>query len=111
MTEIDLLGNSDNGSIYPVVNMFQTDRNIHQQGLFTISPNIMEDHEDLIDNVFSSKEEKGFCNKIVIPFNLKLEFLARLRSMNIIYSSLFQNLDGLGKSLGHIADLRGWKNI
>jgi hypothetical protein len=110
LTEEDVLGNSDNGAIYPVLNLFQTDRNIHQRGLFTISPNIMEDHEILIDNIFSEKEKIEYCTKVIIPYNLKLEFLARLRSMNITYDNLFQNLDGLGRSLGHIADLRGWKN-
>ncbi len=110
LTEDDILGNHEINSIYTAMTSFQTERNIFQQGLFTISPNIMEDHEVIIDEILTNANYNGHHFKLIIPKELKIEFLARLKSMNISADILYRSLDGLGKSLAHIVDLRGWKN-
>ncbi|MFZ8366156.1 hypothetical protein ACO1LR_13290, partial [Staphylococcus aureus] len=62
------------------------------------------------DDVFSSKENSGLY-KLVIPKSLKLEFLARLKSMNITAESLFPGLDGFGKSIRESLLLRKWAKL
>lgn len=107
----DIFGSDKSNSVYSVLTMFQTERNIFQQGLFTISPNIMSDHEFAIDEILINENKNGYHHKLIIPKELKIEFLARLKSMNISADILYRNLDGLGKSLSHIIDFRGWKDI
>jgi hypothetical protein len=105
-----ILGNLHINSIYAAWTTFQTERNIFQQGLFTVSPNMMVDHEVLIDEILTQANQKGHHFKLIIPKELKIEFLARLKSMNISADILYRSLDGLGKSLAHLVDFRGWRN-
>jgi hypothetical protein len=76
-----------------------SDRMAAQQGLFTLSTQISDDHADVIGcslhNVIGLVESF----KIIIPSGLKADFLRRLRSMNISARSLFPGADGLGRSL------------
>ena len=110
LEEEDLFGGHEINSIYAGITAFQTERNIFQQGLFTISPNIAADHERIIDEILTIEEKTGFHFKLIIPKELKIEFLARLRYMNISADVLYRSLDGLGQSLSNLIDIRGWKN-
>jgi FRG domain len=94
--------------LYPFYTVIQNNRAILQRGLFTFSTNIELDHTQLIDETFKIRDIENCFIKIVIPGNLKLEFLSRLMTMNITRSTLFGDLDGLGRHIGHLMDLRSF---
>jgi FRG domain len=96
--------------LIPLYPTFPADRFIIQKGFFTLSTNIFTDHYSIIDQVYTPVEtnEKKFHIKLVIKKELKKEFLSRLRTMNIEYSSLFPGLDGLGKALDRLIDIRSF---
>ena len=78
----------------------RTERMVNQQGLFTISRNIMGDHGECIEKVMREPEgNEVLFSKVTIPAGLKLDFLRRLRSMNVTAASLFPGLDGIGRSI------------
>jgi len=87
----------------------RSDRFVAQQGYFTFSVNILGVHDDLIEAVCGAARVKRpktlLYEKWVIPPTLKLEFLRKLRAMNIAAHSLFPGIDGLGRSLAEIARL------
>jgi hypothetical protein len=112
INEEELLDNPDKDLLYSIMPTHVSKRAALQKSTFTISTNIMRDHETLIDEIFSLDEKepnKCYYVKILIPKELKLEFLARLKLMNIEDSVLFPDLDGLGRSISQIIDIRGWK--
>ena len=81
--DTELLVGSDNKVLYEVNTPSPSIRNIIQHGLFTFSPNVLADHETIIDSIMSSENKRYCYGKIIIPMNLKPEFLGRLKSMNI----------------------------
>ncbi|WP_029038043.1 FRG domain-containing protein [Salinimicrobium xinjiangense] len=85
-------------------------RIVRQQGCFHVSNNLLADHEEIINKITDGPEQFDGLFKIRIPAELKLEFLARLRTMNISAESLFPGLDGLGKSLRDLMLIRKWRD-
>ena len=85
-------------------------RAVAQQGQFSMSTNILETHDGPILEACSAikaeQPDKFIHQKIVIPAHLKPLFLQQLLTMNITARSLFQTLDGTGKSLGDLATLK-----
>jgi hypothetical protein len=94
--------------IYPFNTVIQNHRAILQRGLYTFSTNIELDQIQIIDDTFKVKNIENSFIKIIIPGNLKLEFLSRLMTMNVTRSTLFGDLDGLGKYIGQLIDLRSY---
>ncbi|MGH8727589.1 MAG: FRG domain-containing protein [Burkholderiales bacterium] len=87
----------------------KSDRFVAQQGYFSFSVNVLGAHDRLIaeqcEEAKRKASQKMFFEKWIIPPNLKLEFLRKLRAMNIAAHSLFPGIDGLGRSLGEVAKL------
>ena len=99
----DIINFSDYEIVQIVQSTRKNERLIRQQGIFSVSNNLIKNHCDLID---SEKKESSGLYKIKIPKELKFEFLARLRKMNITAESLFPGLDGIGKSISEKLVLR-----
>jgi hypothetical protein len=74
-----------------------------QQGLFTVC-SLPCHHGDMIDNSFSDPSH-GYCHKIIIPKNMKVEVIGKLVRMNVAAHSLFPGLDGLGRSTQELLKL------
>jgi hypothetical protein len=93
----------------------KTDRFVAQQSCFTLSVNILGVHDELIEMTCGAAKNKGsnilIYEKLVIPSQLKLEFLRNLRAMNIAAHSLFPGIDGLGRSLSESARLLSVPNL
>lgn len=87
----------------------RTYRLVAQQGCFSLSANILGMHDDLIAEQCKEASLKApktlFFEKWIIPSRLKLNFLQKLRAMNIAAHSLFPGIDGLGLSLVEAARL------
>lgn len=87
----------------------KTDRFVAQQGYFTLSVNVLGVHDELIvdacDTARAADGRTLFNERWIIPARLKLEFLRKLRAMNIAAHSLFPGIDGLGRSLAEVARL------
>lgn len=75
------------------------DRMNAQQGVFTVSPQILTPHDEAIDGVFDPRLGFNHHQKLILPSGLKRDFLKHLRFMNITASSLFPGLEGLGRSV------------
>ena len=95
-----------------MITHFQNPRCLSQQGSFTFCTDLFHDHDDPISELLSEAPVRGeFCAKLVIPANLKVEFLARLRGMGITAEMLFPGLEGLGRALGTLVDLRASREM
>lgn len=85
-------------------------RAVAQQGQFSFCTNILATHDEPIleacSAIHSEQSDKVIYQKIIIPAHLKPLFLQQLLTMNITARSLFQTLDGTGKSLGDLATLK-----
>jgi hypothetical protein len=87
--------------------VLRSDRMVAQQGVFTMSAQIMADHADLISELTPAEADRLYHVKLIIPYEMKPEFLQRLRVMNITASSLFPGVDGIGRSIGEFLRLFG----
>jgi hypothetical protein len=96
--------------VYFVKAELQTDRMKTQQTLFSVSPQITLDHGKAIDAAFAPKGEALF-SRATIPAKFKLDFLARLRGMNITARSLFPGIDGLARSVGELIRVCAWSSV
>ncbi|OFY34646.1 MAG: hypothetical protein A2W91_17260 [Bacteroidetes bacterium GWF2_38_335] len=77
-----------------------TKRITNQGGVFTIHPN---NSPQIIESTFETIEQ------IIIPLHIKKDILFKLNQYNISYSSIFPDLDGLGKHLcWHIENMDYW---
>jgi FRG domain len=85
-------------------------RILRQQGLFTVSNNPLKSYCDIISNAYEDGQNTSLF-KLIIPKELKLEFLGRLRIMNISAELLFPDLYGLGKSISESMSLRKWNRV
>jgi hypothetical protein len=87
----------------------KSERFVAQQGFFSLNVNVLGVHGRLIEEQCAvakqNAPQKMFQEKWIIPAGLKLEFLRKLRAMNIAAHSLFPGIDGLGRSLGEMARL------
>ena len=86
-----------------------TDRMLAQQMSFSVTAEVLADHEALMREAFGDPA-KYTANAVVfmvalIPADKKLDFLFRLRAMNITAQSLFPGIDGLGRSVSELVRL------
>lgn len=91
---------------------FATRRLNSQQGIFSIGANIEKDHEELIyKSLINKNTEKGvFFAKLIIDKQVKLEFLAKLKTLNIRADQLYPDLYGFSSSLKDLLEIRGWEH-
>ena len=84
------------------------DRSIAQQGIFSISTYILDDHAPRMRRVALNSCEQTAQNmgRFTIPAAHKPTFLRHLRSMNIAANALFPGLDGIGRSVAESVRLR-----
>jgi FRG domain len=82
------------------------ERMVTQQGGFTVSPDVLADHADIIERALIKNDEKEWFRKIVIPAELKSEFLLQLHRLNVNGIALFPGIDGLGRSMKELATLQ-----
>lgn len=88
-------------AVAPLNFKFATSERIaQQQGAFTMCLRIHQSH-----NCISKQVGAENVKRILIPHELKPEFLSQLRLMNITASSLFPGVDGLGQSIAEFAAL------
>lgn len=86
--------------IHLVAIAFKNDRMIAQQGLFTVSDNVLADHEDILETMLpATSTDASAFQKWIIPAKEKGGFLKKLRIMNVTASSLFPGLDGVGRGV------------
>ena len=101
----------DSSYLKTIITNFQTRRSNSQQGIYSLAANIDKDHADLIQNIFREQntDEKLYALKLVIDKDAKLEFLARLRKINLRADQLFPDLYGFSTSLKDLLEIRGWE--
>ncbi len=87
----------------------KNERLYRQQGLFSISNNLLRPHCEMINNIHLELSNESSLLKLTIPHNLKIEFLDRLRYMNITSNSLLPSLDSIGREIQESLILRKWK--
>lgn len=104
-----LLESHDIRAAYPIEAAQHSQRSAPQQAVFTVCTYVLGDHGDAIGEAFRGQEERYPLNKIMVPADLKNEFLSRLRTMNITANSLFPGLDGLGRAARDYVRLRAWR--
>jgi len=71
-----------------------------QQGVF-LMPTTLKN--SFMDNLSFNQTSQDYpiVKKVIIPYDLRYEFLAQLKMMNITSESLFPGIDGFAKSLIH----------
>ncbi len=89
--------------LYSLAPKYQTDRMGAQQTAFTVSPKILASHEAIIEKGCPEGDPRH--RKIIVPKELKEEFLLRLRQMNITARALFPGIDGVGRSISELVRL------
>lgn len=87
----------------------KNERLYRQQGLFSVSNNLLRPHCEMIDDIHLEASNESSLVKLTIPHDLKIEFLDRLRYMNITSNSLLPSLDGVGREIQETLMLRKWK--
>lgn len=107
----DIFTFTEHDVIQPVFSTRSNERLARQQGSFSISNNILKAHDDLIIDLANKVRNKSGLYKLLIPSNLKLDFLERLRVMNITPLSLFPGLDGLGRTIKELLLIRQSKKM
>lgn len=98
-------------AVYPICGIMHSDRSVAQQGVYTVSTDILADHAPLIE---ASLAQTGWFKnlvKVIFPSALKHEALCRLRTMNITASSLFPGPDGVGKAASEYVRIRVWDEL
>lgn len=96
----ELFGGKSDDLLFTGISSLQSLREIAQQGGFTFSNGIFKSHESLIAKACSNGTQIGQgYGKILVPADLKLEFLWRLEKANITAKTLFPGIDGIGRSL------------
>ena len=78
---------------------FSSPRMAEQQGRFTMSLAIHQDHCAMISAI------KTHAKRLTIPHDSKPSFLAELRRMNITAAAMFPGIDGLGRSIAELTSL------
>lgn len=98
-------------AVYPIVAVEHNTRSVAQQGVFTLSTDILADHAPLIDTALAQTTWSNQYVKVVIPSGLKQEFLCRLKAMNITASALFPGPDGVGRAAAEYVKIRVWDAV
>lgn len=106
--ESKYLWESPNPLVHHLTTRFKSSRCLSQQGEFTISSVIFGNHEHFIHEVLDgvASDGKQLICKLIIPAQLKIDFLARLISMGVSADTLFPGGDGFGRFLGTVLDVR-----
>ncbi|MGZ8996835.1 MAG: hypothetical protein ACXW3P_10155, partial [Rhodospirillales bacterium] len=65
---------------------------VTQQGGFTVSPDLIADHADIIERALVENDGNEWFRKIVIPAELKSEFLLQLHRLNVNGIALFPGI-------------------
>jgi hypothetical protein len=81
------------------------ERMVTQQADFTVSPDVLADHADIIEKALIENDTKVWFGKLIIPADLKPQFLLQLHRFNVNGIALFPGLDGLGRSMKELATL------
>jgi len=81
--------------LYTLVKKMRTAREIAQQGVFTLANRVLADHEAAIANTCYGCR----FGKIVLPRNLKRDFIRILEEMNVTGASLFPGVEGICGSI------------
>ncbi len=71
----------------------------------------LETMGDILARLLADHQQRKWHLKVVIPPELKADFLYRLRPMNLTAVSLFPGIDGLGRSVAEYAYLECLQNI
>src|SRR5437773_9107996 len=82
-----------------------TERMTAQQTGFSVSPHCLMDHDKIVTEAAAATDRRLPFLKLIVPKDLKREFLRKLRRMNITAHALFPGLDGLGRSVGELIQL------
>ena len=85
------------------------DRLESQRGVFTLSDNLFDSHETIIDKWLNDGIPGRMYGNFRIPAEFKPAILHALTAMGITARSLFGDLDGLGQSIGEFIRLRAAK--
>jgi len=91
--------------LYTIAGKYPTDRMSAQQTVFSISAQILAHHDELVGNTYQEADTR--FRKIIVPKELKLIFLTRLRHANITARALFPGLDGIGRSVSELSKIDG----
>jgi FRG domain-containing protein len=105
--DLDVFWRRDAPSIlYTVTNKQQTDRMSAQQTVFTVSPQILSAHVQILEQANTASKDPEKCYlKIIVPKELKVDFLSRLHRMNIAARAQFPGIDGIGRSMAELLRL------
>ena len=98
----EYLGTDASQDLVAAHNRFSDERMVTQQALFTVSRNVLTSHETAREGALARvgrANNQNYLLKIVIPKNLKIQFMLHLRRMNVTSFTLFPGLDGLGSSV------------
>lgn len=82
-----------------------TDRMAAQQTYFSMSSQILSDHETVLSEAIPEPESPQKFVKLLIPPDKKIQFMRHLRRLNITARALFPGVDGLGRSIRELATL------
>ena len=107
-TEEQLLWSESQSEVFFVTANFQNIRCLSQQGVFTVTTSIFDDHGDIISqelNNISQSKNQTFQAKLIIPCENKLDFLSRLSAMGITRANLFPGEVGFAESFNTEIDL------
>jgi len=110
--DIAMLQRADAGAaLYTIAGKYPTDRTAAQQTVLSVSAQILARHDALIGKSYPAPDRR--YPKIIVPKELKLGFLARLRHANITARALFPGIDGIGRSASELAriDAAAVKNL
>jgi FRG domain len=95
----------DHPTCYLFERKTRIERMVTQQGGFTASLDVLADHADLIERALRN-DEKEWLRTLIIPAQLKPEFLLQLYRLNVNGVALFPGIDGLGRSMKELATLQ-----
>lgn len=110
----DLFGKISSGKLYldfglPHQVFFITkrqllERMVPQQGYFSVCRNLLGSQQSFMDEL-SQTQDRQLLRKLIVPAGLKIEFLKKLRGMNVTANTLFPGLDGLGRATAELITL------
>jgi FRG domain len=91
-------------TLFTIRSKHQTERMSAQQTVFTVSPQIMARHDPILEKAHaqSDEPERHRYLKIIVPRELKLDFLSRLHRVNITARALFPGIDGIGRAMAEL---------
>lgn len=82
-----------------------TDRMAAQATIFTVSPWVLQDHQEVLAEAVQAFPKNIVVLKLVIPPEVKASLLRGLRQMNVTARSLFPGLDGFSRSVAELLRL------